>query len=195
MHFQGNRFKIGVFKLTALLTLMVTAVGAGVLPMPVAHAASAQKIDANVNSALSVFKNKVKGSSSVLAKAKGLLVFPRVYQGGFFVGGEYGEGALRVNEKTVNYYNLVAGSYGFQLGVQRKAIIFAFMSEEALQKFEASSGWKAGVDASVAVVKLGAEGAIDTSTLNKPVLAFVIDQKGLMYDLSLEGAKITKINK
>lgn len=160
-----------------------------------AEAASAKKINRTVEDAMDNFKTDVKGSSEVLSKAKGILVFPRVYQGGFVVGGEYGEGALLVNGKIVDYYNIISGSYGFQLGAQRKAIIMAFMTDEALAKFQKSSGWTVGADASVALVVVGAEGEIDAATLNKPVLAFVVDQKGLMYNLSLEGSKISKIKK
>jgi lipid-binding SYLF domain-containing protein len=160
-----------------------------------AEAASAKKISRNVEDALDNFKTDVIGSNEVLNKAKGILVFPRVYQGGIVVGGKYGEGALLVDGKIVDYYNIIAGSYGFQLGAQRKSIIMAFMTDEALSKFRNSSGWTVGADASVALVVVGAEGRIDAATLNKPVLAFVVDQKGLMYNLSLEGAKISKIKK
>ena len=118
---------------------------------------------------------------------------PNVYKAGFGLGGQYGEGALRVGGKTVNYYNLVAGSFGFQLGAQKKSIVLLFMEDSALKKFRDSNGYKVGVDASVAVITVGAEGEIDSNTMNKPVVAFVIDQKGLMYDLSLEGAKFSKI--
>jgi lipid-binding SYLF domain-containing protein len=160
-----------------------------------ADAASAKKLDSQVQASLADFKSDVKGSNEVLRKAKGILIFPHVYQGGIVVGGKYGEGALLINDTIVDYYNIVSGSYGFQLGAQRKTIIMAFMTDEALQKFQQSSGWTVGADASVALVTIGAEGRIDASTLNKPILAFVVDQKGLMYNLSLEGSKITKIKK
>lgn len=158
-------------------------------------AASGKEINANVDTALSSFNKEVKGGDEVLAKAKGYLVLPKVYKAGFGVGGEYGEGALRVGGKTVDYYNIISGSWGFQLGAQRKTVILAFMTDEALEKFRASSGWKAGVDASVALVKIGAGGSLDTETLKNPVVGFVVGQKGLMYNLSLEGSKFNKIKK
>lgn len=183
------------FKVMALSLLAFITVSGSFVPQT-AHAASAQVVNGHVQEALSVFRQNVKGSSEVLAKAKGLLIFPRVYQAGIIVvGGEYGEGALLVNGATEAYYNIVSGSYGFQLGGQRKAIILAFMNDEVLNRFRKSQGWKIGGDASLAVLTLGAEGSINTTTLNKPILAFVVDQKGLMYNLSLEGSKITKINK
>ena len=176
--------------------LLVFGMGAGALPPQPAQAASATEINTNVHEALTVFRENVKGANEVMAKARAILVFPRVYQAGVIaVGGSYGEGALLVNGQTEAYYNLASGSYGFQLGGQRKAIIMAFMNDDALKNFRESKGWKVGGDASVAIITVGAEGSIDTATLNKPVLAFVVDQKGLMYNLSLQGSKITQIAK
>ena len=161
---------------------------------PAAVADNAKVLDAKVDSTLAVFK-ATKGSDSVLKQAKGLLVFPAITKAGFIFGGEYGEGALRVNGKTQGFYNNAGGSFGFQIGAQRKSLILAFMDPAALKRFENASGWKIGADASVAVVAIGADGSIDTSKLNQPIIAFAFDQKGLMGNLTLEGAKITKINK
>ena len=159
-----------------------------------AFAASAKVLDTQVESTLDLFKAK-KGSDAVLKKASGLLVFPSIVKGGFGIGGEFGEGALLVDGATDGYYNTVSGSWGFQIGLQKKSMILAFMDKGALTRFQNSAGWKIGADASVAVIAVGADGSIDTAKLNQPIIAFVFDQKGLMYNLTLEGTKITKINK
>lgn len=159
-----------------------------------AMAASAKDIDRDVNKALKEF-DRIKGSDNVLKRAKGMLVFPNVYKAGLGIGGEYGEGALRIRGRTVDYYNTVAASIGFQLGGQKKTVIIAFLEDDALRKFRESSGWKIGADASVALVTIGAGGAIDSASLNEPIVGVVFGQKGLMYNLTLEGAKITKIQK
>lgn len=159
-----------------------------------AVAATAKGIDASVDSSLELFKD-VKGAEGLIKKAAGILVFPKVFKAGIGIGGEYGEGALRIKGKTVDYYNTASASIGFQLGGQMKTIIILFMQKGALDKFRASSGWKAGIDASVAVIAIGVGGAIDTAKINEPIIAFVLDQKGLMYNLTLEGSKITKIKK
>ena len=112
----------------------------------------------------------------------------------FVFGGEYGEGALRIGGKNVAYYNLVSGSYGFQIGAQSRDMIIAFMTDEALKKFRSSAGWEAGVDGNIAVLDLGAGGKIDTTTIKDPIVAFVFDVKGLMADISLKGAKFTKLD-
>lgn len=130
----------------------------------------------------------------MLARAHGVLVFPSVKKAGIGIGGEYGEGALRIGGRTAAYYSTAAASIGFQLGAQARRQIIVFLDEGALQKFRSSQGWEIGVDASVAVVTIGAGGAIDTTQLNQPIVAFIFDNKGLMYNLSLEGSKISRIH-
>ena len=158
-------------------------------------AATAEEIDSGADKALERFYTEVSGGKDLVAKSKAVLIFPGVFKAGIGIGGEYGEGALLITGKTVDYYNTAAASIGLQLGVQKKSIIILFQQPDALAKFRSSSGWKAGVDASIAVIQLGAGGAMDTSKLNQPIIGFVLDQAGLMYNLTLEGAKFTKIKK
>jgi len=159
------------------------------------YAATAREIDVSVDVALERFAKEINGSKELLAIAKGVLVFPSVYKAGFVVGGEYGEGALRVGGKTVEYYNTVAGSFGLQIGAQAKTIILVFIQQEALDNFRKSEGWKVGVDGSVALITVGAGGALDTENIKDPIVGFVFGQKGLMANLTLEGAKMTRIQK
>jgi lipid-binding SYLF domain-containing protein len=70
-----------------------------------------------------------------------------------------------------------------------------FMAEAALASFESTYGWRAGVDGSIAIVTLGAGGSIDTESLTSPVLGFILDPAGLMYNLTLEGSKISRITR
>lgn len=158
-------------------------------------ATSASELDSGADTALERFYDEVQAGKDLVKDAKGVLIFPAVFKAGIGLGGEYGEGALRIKGNTVDYYNTAAASLGFQLGAQKKSIILLFMQEEALRKFRGSSGWKAGVDASVAVVTVGAGGEMDTAKLKEPILAFIFGQKGLMYNLTLEGAKFTKLKK
>jgi lipid-binding SYLF domain-containing protein len=160
-----------------------------------AVAATAKEIDVSVDVALEKFEQDVGGAKQFLADAKGLLVFPSVIKAGAGFGGEFGEGALRINGKTVSYYNTMAGSFGLQLGAQAKTIVIVFLDEDALSQFRKSEGWKVGVDGSVAVIAIGAGTSLDSSKLNQPIVGFILDQKGLMYNLTLEGSKFTRINK
>ncbi|WP_428407803.1 BPSL1445 family SYLF domain-containing lipoprotein [Hyphococcus sp.] len=171
----------------ALAAAMMFATGA-------AQAASKEKIERRTNEALAEFREDIGGANEVLARAKGVLVFPLIRKGGIGIGGEYGQGALRIGGDTVAYYSTAAASIGLQFGGQSRRQIIVFLDQGALDKFRSSQGWEIGVDASVAVVTVGAGGAIDTTQLNQPIVAFVFDNKGLMYNLSLEGSKISRIH-
>ena len=160
---------------------------------PDANAGRRATIDADVDATLTRLYNTVHGSRELVSKARGVLVFPSVISAGFWVGGQYGQGALRIGEQTSGYYSVAAASFGLQIGAQSKAIIMLFMTQEALDKFTHSQGWAAGVDATVAVVTVGANGNIDTSTATKPVEAFVLTNAGLMAGVSLEGTKISRL--
>ncbi|QGZ61484.1 BPSL1445 family SYLF domain-containing lipoprotein [Paraburkholderia acidisoli] len=158
------------------------------------NASRAQAIDAGVDGTLSRLYQTVPGSQDLVGKARGILVFPRVIQAGIGVGGEHGDGALRVAGNTAGYYSTTSGSIGATLGVQSKSVVYLFMTQDALDKFRASNGWSAGGDASVALVKIGANGSIDTTTATKPVEVFVLTNSGLIGDLSLGGTKINKLD-
>jgi lipid-binding SYLF domain-containing protein len=160
-----------------------------------AQAASAGEIDAGVDHTMRVFFDQVHGSRELVRKAAAVLVFPTVIKAGMGIGGEYGEGALLIRGRPVEYYNTVSASIGFQLGAQARSIIIAFMTPEALYGFRRVDGWKVGVDGSVALVTVGIGGSIDTSRLASPIVGFIFDGKGLMYNLTLEGSKISRIHR
>ena len=156
---------------------------------------SAAEIDKDVDETLTVFKEEVDGAGVFLDKAAGYLVFPRVIKVGIGIGAETGEGALRVGGRTVDYYRTTSGSVGLQLGAQAKSIVIAFMTQESLEKFRNSQGWKVGVDGSVALIDLGAGKTIDSQNVKDPVVGFIFGSKGLMYNLTLEGSKFHKLDK
>ena len=170
------------------------AVMIGIFPIA-SFAATAPEIDASVNASLDRFVKEVKGAQEFLDAAKGVLIIPKVMEGGLVVGGEYGEGALRIGGKTVGYYNIAAGSFGAQIGAQEKDIILVFMSNEVLKKFRTSKNWQAGVDAKVTLVNVGADESLSTMKFKKPVVGFVFSQKGLMAGATIEGSKFTKLKK
>jgi len=160
-----------------------------------ASAASKQEIDAQVRESLAQFQKHTSAGHELSRKAAGMLVFPQVIKAGIGVGGEYGEGALLIGGKTVGYYNIGAASIGLQLGAQARSEIVLFMNQRALDNFRKSAGWRAGVDGSVALVTVGAGGALDTETAKKPIIGFIFSNQGLMYNLTFEGSKISKIKK
>ena len=168
--------------------LLVSASASAVNP-------SQEELDAEVREATAELYKHSSAAKELAGRAAGMLVFPKVLKGGIGIGAEYGEGALLVGGRTVAYYNIASGSIGLQLGVQQKSQVILFMTQSELDKFRKSEGWKAGVDGSVALATLGAGGQIDTETAKKPIIGFIFSNKGLMYNLTFEGSKITRIEK
>ena len=168
----------------------MAAIAAALVQPTVVFAESAQVTEAKVNATIERFKEEVNGADVFLNQASGYLVFPRVIKVGIGIGGETGEGALRIGGTTAAYYRTSSGSIGFQLGAQAKSIVIAFMTKEALDKFRNSDGWKVGLDGSVALIDIGAGKTIDTHNIKDPVVGFIFGAKGLMYNLTLEGSKI-----
>jgi len=175
--------------------LVLLAFTVSLYSVPSAEAASKTEINAKVSATMTTFYSTIKSGKELAGKAVGILVFPEVYKAGFGVGGEYGEGALLEGGKTTGYYNTAAASIGFQIGAQVKSQVIMFMTSDALKAFKASDGWKAGVDGSVVLVTIGAGGDIDTDNIKDPIIGFIFSNKGLMYNLTFEGSKITKLDK
>ena len=181
--------------LTAFVLIGIACFSASPLTVAMADpAAERAEIDRAVDQALGELYKTVPGSQKVATEAVGVLVFPAIYKAGIVVGGQYGNGALRVKGKSVGYYNTAGASFGLQLGAEKRSMALMFMTPAALQRFQNSSGWDVGADAAVTLVELGANGAVDASRLNKPVVAFIYGNTGLMANLSLEGTKVSKLD-
>ena len=153
-----------------------------------------QNLDAAVDAALAQLYASDPASRELVAKSRAVLVFPSIVTAGFVVGGSYGEGALRVGGQTAGYYKTAAGSVGLLAGAESKGVYLLFMTDEALAKFRASNGWTVGADASVAMMKTGANASVDSATVaQQAVIGYVLVKGGLMANLSLEGTKISPL--
>jgi len=150
-------------------------------------------INASVDNALAELYRQVPGSKDLVGRAQGVLVFPAVLEAGFIVGASRGDGALRKGGKTVSFHRTTAGSIGLQAGAQSTAMFLLFMTEDALRNFENSRGWTAGVDASVTVISVGASAQMTTATAQQPVIGYVLSNSGLMAGVSVDGARITRL--
>ena len=157
-------------------------------------ASTRNEIDAGATTALAKLYAEVDGSKEIVSKAKGVLVIPRVVSAGLIVGGSRGRGELLVDGRPSGYYGATGASVGVVIGAQSQDVFVLFMTSEALTKFQASRGWTAGVDGSVALVKVGSSGRVDTETARHEVIGFVLSNGGLMADLSFEGTKVSKLD-
>jgi lipid-binding SYLF domain-containing protein len=186
-----------MMKYVRLTTIfLVFAFTAAVLTNPhPALAASAAELDRDAQKALGDLYAKSPSAKTMGEKAIGVLVFPGIVKGGFIVGGQYGEGALIKDGKTVAYYNTVAASYGLQAGLQKFGYALFFMTDSALKWLDKSDGWEIGVGPSIVVVDAGAAASMTSTTLQSDIYAFFFDQKGLMAGIGLQGTKITRLDK
>jgi lipid-binding SYLF domain-containing protein len=182
------------FRLTTIFTVLAFTAIALASPNS-ATAASAAEIDRDAQKALADLYAKSPSAKTMGEKAVGILVFPGIVKGGFIVGGQYGEGALIKDGKTVAYYNTVAASYGLQAGLQKFGYALFFMSDSALKWLDRSDGWEIGVGPSIVVVDAGAAASMTSTTLQSDIYAFFFDQKGLMAGIGLQGTKITRLEK
>lgn len=161
--------------------------------LPQAYAASAAEIDKEVDLGLEKLYAASPTAKELATIAKGILVFPDVIKAGLLVGGQYGQGALRVDGRTTGYYNTVAASYGLQAGAQSFGYAMFLMTEDAVVYLNRSEGWEVGVGPSLVVVDEGAARSLTTSTAKDDIYAFIFGQKGLMAGIGLQGSKITRI--
>lgn len=174
------------------------AVAALAIPEP-GHAADAAVIDARVRAALEEMFRSVRGSRQLAERARAVLMMPRVVEGGFILGGAYGEGGLLMNQggalgqKPAAYYSMASASLGLQVGVQKSSHALFFMTDEAVEQFRRADGWEAGVDAEVTFPGAGLIAQATTTAAPKPVVGIVFGQDGLLVGASLKGAKYSPI--
>lgn len=183
-----------LLKIMLLLAALVALAGCQSTGGKTENAASASEISQEAHQALGRLYDSTPAARDLASHARAILVFPGIVKAGFIGGAQYGKGALIENGKVVGYYNIVAGSYGLQAGVQTFDYALFFMSKSALDYLKSSSGWEVGVGPSIVVVDAGAAKNLSTTTAHDDVYAFIFGQKGLMAGLGLQGSKITRIN-
>ena len=156
-------------------------------------AKSAESIDKDANEAINKFIAENKGGDAFLVKAKAFLVFPDIKEAGMFIGGKYGEGVLRVQRTTKAYYSIKSASVGMQMGAQQYAMIIAFISDAALNKFLLDDDWKTDVDGKIAIAEWNSKEELDDIDFDDDMVAFVFDSKGMMGSFTMEGTKFERI--
>jgi lipid-binding SYLF domain-containing protein len=172
--------------------VLIIGVFCGFSSMP-SHAGTAAEIDKNVDKALAELYAKSPEARSLAKRAKGILLFPKILKGGFIIGAQAGEGALRQNGKSTGYYASLGVSYGLQAGVQWFGYAMFFMNDSALSYLDKSGGWEIGSGPSIVILDEGKAASLSTTTAKEDIYAFFFGQKGLMAGLGLQGTKITKI--
>jgi lipid-binding SYLF domain-containing protein len=184
---KQHQLESGMKPSTLLLAAVVLVFGNSI-----SIAQKSAELDKKVSAAMSQLTSSTPAAAQLAKTAKGILMFPSVKKAGFIVGGQYGEGALRVNRATLGYFKTTAASFGLQAGGEKFGYAMFFMNDSALDYLKSSNGWEIGVGPSVTVVDAGAAASLSTSTARSDIYVFFFGQKGLMGGLTIQGSKITK---
>lgn len=190
MKTRNSLFKKPIFMI--VLTWMIFTLS--VFSPAAALAASASEIDRDARASLAKLYQNTPGAKALADKAVAVLIFPSIVKGGFIFGGQFGDGALRRNGKTIAYYRSLAASYGFQAGIQAFGYVLFFMDDASVKYLDNSDGWELGIGPSLVVLDAGFGKNLSTTTLQSGVYAFIFDQTGLMGGMGVQGTKITRIN-
>jgi len=174
--------------------LPIAAAGAGVLAAGTAEAAtSGRELNRQASGTLAQLYRAHPQARTLATRAVAELIFPKIIKAGLIIGGQSGDGVLRVRGQVSGFYNLSAASFGLQAGGQTFSYVLFFMTEAALNYLIRSDGWAIGSGPSVVVVDKSAAASLTSTTLTQDVYAFPFGGRGLMAGLGLEGSKITKI--
>jgi len=179
-------------KYTKLISTVFVAI---MVVTTLSFADSAKEIDADSNKALQKFYKEVPGGKKFLDKSKGYVIFPDVNEIGFFFGGQYGEGALRVNGMTKSYHSITSLSAGMQMGVQNFSLVIAFTSERALNDFILDDDdWETDFASKIVMADWTTDdNDVDEVDYGTSMVGFVYDAEGMMGKFSFEGTKFERI--
>ncbi|MBL8782855.1 MAG: lipid-binding SYLF domain-containing protein [Alphaproteobacteria bacterium] len=160
-----------------------------------AQAASAEDLNRDSAQALRNLTQTNRTANDIARNARAVLVFPNIVKAGLVFGGSYGEGTMMKGNRVVDYYNSVSGSWGLQAGAQSYGYVVFLMNDKAIDYIEKTAGFEIGVGPTVVVVDEGIAKNLSTSTLKEDAYAFIFNQQGLMAGLSIEGTKISRIDR
>ena len=168
---------------------------AGEAALDATESSTAAEIDNGVTMALEQLYTSSPETRDLSDNARAILVFPKITKGGLMVGGQFGEGAMRENDQTTGYYSIAGASYGFQAGVQQFSYAMFFLNDAALEYFRNNDGWEAGSGPTLVGGDQGWSTSMGTNDLQGDIVPIVFGQEGLMAGTSLQGTKISRINK
>ena len=180
---------------TLMASVFATTAALSLAGASAAQAASAEDLNRDSAQALQNLTQTNKVASDIAHNARAILVFPNIVKAGLVFGGAYGEGTMNKNGHVTDYYNSVTGSWGFQAGAQSYGYVVFLMNKKAVDYVDKSSGWEIGVGPTVVIVDEGAAKNLSTSTPKDDAYAFIFNQQGLMAGVSIEGTKISRIDR
>ena len=132
-------------------------------------------------------------STDLLHRARAVLIVPNLVKGGFFFGGEGGNGVMlrREGDRWSNpaFYTLASGSFGLQIGLEKAELVMFVMSDRALNALKHSK-FKFGAGAGLTVVTVGANAQGATAPNMTGDLVVWSATQGAYGGLTLEGSVV-----
>jgi lipid-binding SYLF domain-containing protein len=181
---------------TATRRLVMAGLGALAVTGPASAGpltSSASALNQEADAALARLYAASPKARELAARSRAVLIFPKIIKAGFMIGGQTGDGVMRIHGRPVGYFNTSAASFGMQAGAQTFSYALFFITQSSLDFLARSNGWQIGTGPSVVLIDKGLARTLNTTTLTQDVYAMIFGQKGLMGGLGIEGSKITRI--
>lgn len=179
----------------AVAALAVALFAFGSASITSAEAASGAEIDAKVDAALAALYDQEPEARALGEKAVAILVFPEIVKGGVLIGGQYGEGALRIDGETHGYFSIASASFGLQIGGQTYGSALFILTEAGLQYLRDVDGWELGVGPTLVGGDKGWSRSMGTTDIQGDIAPVFFGQKGLMAGGGIQGSKISRIER
>ena len=179
------------FLCIGLICLAATTLGT----MREGHAESAAEIDAKASAALEALYAKEPATRDLAAKSVAILVFPEIIKAGVLVGGQYGEGALRIGGKTQGYYSIASASFGLQFGGQKYGYAMFILTDAGLQHLKDTRGMELGVGPTIVGGDQGWSRSLGTNDIQGDIAPVFFGQEGVMVGGGVQGSKISPLER
>jgi SH3 domain-containing YSC84-like protein 1 len=141
------------------------------------------------------FGDRPQDAQDFLRRSRAVLVCPRIFRAGFFIGGEGGTCVLVGRDgggswSSPAFYSLGAGSLGLQMGVQDSAVMFMVMTDRGLNALM-NNQFTLGAEAAISVATIGAAIQGGTTTAAGADIVAVARTRGLFAGMTLQGTVLT----
>ena len=105
----------------------------------------------------------------------------------------YGEGTLLKGTKAAAFYKTTGASVGLQAGAQQGRLRVVPDEPGRRRAARRGEGVRSRVGPSFVLIDEGMAKSMTTTTMDKDIYAFILNQGGLMAGLGIQGNKVTKI--
>ena len=170
--------------------------GSFMLSAPAAFAGPDEQaiVDHAVGTIQDLHRDKEFGTArDLMHRTRAVMIAPRIFKAGFFVGGEGGTATLLVRGpggwSPPAFYTIASATFGLQIGAQESEMILFIMSDRALQALMRDK-FKIGGNAGIAVATLGSnvQGAT-TANAGADIIVWA-SSSGAYAGITLDGSLI-----